>query len=166
MSDALASRIRLMLGRAILKLVNDATGIQSMQVELLSDEVQDDVERFQDYGFTSRPHPEAEAIVACMGGLRSHSVIIAVDDRRFRLKNLQEGEVALYDDLGNLVKLGRDALEIVGASKVKVSAPEVDVISENVNLGGTGGQKVARVGDTVDLSTGIITSGSSKVKAA
>lgn len=164
--SALGDRVRLMLGRAIVKLANDATMLQSLQIEMLSDELQDDAERFQDYGFTSVPHADAEALVGCVGGLRSHAVVIAVADRRYRLTGLQAGEVALYDDLGNVVKLGRDALEVTGVTKVTVTAPQVLVESDDVQLGGAGGEAVARVGDDVDLGTGKIISGSAKVTAA
>lgn len=164
--SGLEGRIRLMLGRAILKLANDASTVQELQVEMLSDELQDGVERFQQYGFTSHPHPDAEAIVACIGGLRSHAVAIAVDDRRYRLTGLQAGEVALYDDLGNVVKLGRDGPEVIGVAKVTVTAPQVVVDSADVQLGGAGGKAVARVDDMVDLATGKIISGSEKVTAA
>lgn len=166
-------RVRLMIGRAIVRLVDDAARAQALQVELLSDEVQDDVERFQNYGLTAHPHPGAEAVTVCAGGLRSHAIVIAVEDRRYRLTGLQQGEVALYDDLGNLVKLGREAIEITGAAKVAVAAPEVSVTADSVlvdsadvQLGGAGGAKVARVGDDVDLGTGKIITGSDKVKAA
>lgn len=165
MMGGLEARIRLMLGRAIVRLIDDGAKAQAMQLELLSDEVQDGVERFQEYGFTSHPHPDAEAIVACPGGLRSHAVVIAVEDRRYRLTGLRQGEVALYDDLGNVVLLGRDGIAVTGIEKVTVTAPVVLVDSEDVQLGGAGGQPVARVGDDVDLGTGKIVSGSGKVTA-
>jgi phage baseplate assembly protein V len=185
MSDAVAGRVRLMVGRAILGLVNDATKAQAVQVEMLDDEVQDNVERFQNYGFTSVPHKGAEAVVVCVGGLRSHGIVIATEDRRYRLTGLENGEVALYDDQGQVVKLARDGIYIetdkkvtvnadsvavtaetveVNAESVAVTAESVVVTSNDINLGGSGGGKVARVGDTV--AGGVITSGSNKVKAA
>lgn len=161
----LEDRLRLMIGRAIVRLVDDATSAQTMQLELLAGETQDAVERLQDYGFTSVPHAGAEALVACTGGLRSHAVAIRVEDRRYRLKGLQAGEVAIYDDLGNVIQLGRDRVEIFAVSEARVEAPLVKVLSEDVRLGGDGGAKVARVGDDVDLGTGKIISGSDKVTA-
>lgn len=157
-------RIRMMVSRAIVRLVNDGLKLQSVQVELLDGEAQDDVERFQNYGVTSRPKDGAEAVIVCVGGLRSHAIAIVVDDRRFRLRQLEEGEVALYDDLGQVVYLKREGIMLSSPLKVTVEAPEVLVHSNNVNLGGTGGAAVARVGDSV--SGGVITSGSVKVKAA
>lgn len=166
MTKPLEDRLRLMIGRAIVRLVDDASGAQAMQLELLAGEMQDEVERLQDYGFTSVPHPGAEALVACTGGLRSHAVAIRVEDRRYRLKGLQAGEVAIYDDLGNVIKLGRARVEVYAVDEVQVDAPLVKVLSDDVRLGGDGGAKVARVGDDVNLTTGKIVSGSDKVTAA
>ena len=172
MMSGLEGRVRGMVARAIVRLVDDARQAQEVQIELLADESQDAVERFQNYGLTSVPHAGAEALVVFAGGLRSHGVVLAVEDRRYRLTGLEDGEVALFDDLGNVVKLGRDALSLTAVTKVMVSAPvvdvaadRVDVTSDIINLGGGGGAAVARVGDDVNLSTGKIISGSSKVKA-
>ena len=159
-------RVRGMVSRAIVRLVDDAMKAQELQLELLSDESQNGVERFQNYGLTSVPHPGAEALVVFAGGLRSHGVAIAVEDRRYRLTGLSQGEVALFDDLGNRVKLGRNRIEVIGTSAVRVEAPEVVVEADDVHLGGVGGSAVARVGDDVDPNTNKIISGSAKVKAA
>ncbi len=52
----------------------------------------------------------------------------------------------------------------IKASKVEVSADNANIDAETVNIaGGTALQGVARVGDSVDVSTGKITSGSKKV---
>lgn len=180
MMGGLEGRVRGMVARAIVRLVDDARQAQELQLDLLTDESQDAVERFQNYGFTSVPHPGAEVLVVFAGGLRSHGVVLAVEDRRYRLTGLQEGEVALYDDLGNIVKLGREAIAITAVTKLTVEAPAIEVTcdtadvsadrvtiaSDNVQLGGAGGAEVARVGDDVDLSTGKIISGSDKVTAA
>lgn len=166
-------RIRMAVARAIVTLVDDAHQAQELQLELLAGEGQDAVERMQNYGLTSHPQPGAEAIVVCPGGLRSHAVAIVVEDRRYRLQGLQQGEVALYDDLGNQVLLGRDGVSVIGVTRVDVAAPQVLVTadsatieSDDVSLGDTGGAKVARVGDDVDLTTGKILTGSDKVTAA
>lgn len=92
------TRIKLLLGRAVIRLVDDARRIQELQVEALEGEVIDLVERFQEYGFTSHPHEGAEAVIGAFGGARQHSVVLKVDDRRYRLTGLEEGEVALYTD--------------------------------------------------------------------
>lgn len=120
----LARRVRLMVGRGVLALVNDALKMQSVQVQLLSGEVRD-MERFQDYGFTSVPHSGAEVLAAFIGGNRDHGVAIKVDDRRYRLKALANGEVAIYDDLGQKVHLHRNGVLVHTPMTFRV---EADVI--------------------------------------
>lgn len=131
---AVENRVRMMLARAIVSLVDDAAQAQALQVELLEGESQDGVERFQQYGLSAHPHPGAEALVAFVGGLRSHGVVLAVEDRRYRLKGLQQGEVALYDDLGNVVLLGREALTVTAVAKLRVEAPAVEIACETATV--------------------------------
>ena len=128
----LKDRVLLMLGRAIVTLVNDATMIQSVQLEGLPDEILDDVERLQNYGFSSRPHPGSEALFAAMGGQRQHPVVFVVDDRRHRIRELEEGEAAIYtsenrDDSPHRVHLkqGRITEMHAGASSIVMTPTEI-----------------------------------------
>jgi len=74
-----------------------------------------DREYFQHYGFTSRPHPGAEAIIIKEG---NHFIMLASDDRRYRI-GLEEGEVALYTDEGDKVHLKRGRIiEIIGGEQI------------------------------------------------
>lgn len=138
MTEDMRGKVRLMIGRAILAAANDHGAIQTAQAQLLADEVQDDVERIQQYGFTSVPLDGAEAVVAFVGGNRDHGLIIAVDDRRFRLKGLRGGEVALYDDQGQKVHLTRDGIVVDGAGKpIDIrNAPSVTITSPSVRMTG------------------------------
>ncbi len=159
----LVRRLRIMVNRAVINVVNDALKIQGLQLTLLAGEVAD-VERVQEYGFTSVPLPGAEAVTLAVGGRRAHTVVIATDDRRYRLKELAPGEVALYDDQGQKVVLYQDRIE--------VEAPKVVIKSDDVHLGAEGGQRVARIGDRVNVGSGSsaglwpIEEGSSKVSSA
>ena len=164
MMDAFKKRVMSMVVRCIIAAVDDSRKLQSVQVEVLADELHDEAERFQNYGFSTHPIPGAEGIIVRIGGTVSHGVIIVVDDRRYRLTDLAQGEVALYDDLRQVVHLKRDGILIKSEMKVRVEAERVDVIADTVNLGGEGGAGVARIGDAV--SAGVITGGSTKVFAA
>ncbi|MDQ7010359.1 MAG: phage baseplate assembly protein V [Mariprofundaceae bacterium] len=108
-------RLRLLVTRGVVKLINDAAKMQELQITGLADEVLDGVERIQQYGFTAHPHPDADCLVLNVGASRSHPVVIAVDDRRYRL-HLSEGEVAMYDDQGQAVKLLRGGIVIESAN--------------------------------------------------
>lgn len=115
MMNRLAARLRGMVSRAVVRLVNDATKLQALQVTLLADQTPDDAEHFQHYGLSSVAHPGAEGIALAVGGNTGHTVVINVDDRRYRFKGLASGEVALYDDLGHVVHLTRSGIVIDGA---------------------------------------------------
>lgn len=117
-----ANRMRMLIARAVVRLVNDAGGIQVLQVSALKGETRAQLERFQEYGFTSHPLPGAEAVVLFPGGDRAHGLVLAVDDRRYRLRALAPGEVALYTDEGDTIVFKRDRkIEITSGGEVTVS---------------------------------------------
>lgn len=135
----LGGRLRLMVGRAVLSLVQDATKLQAVQVKLQDGVARDNVEHFQHYGYTSVPFPGAEAVYLALGGSTDHVVVINVDDRRYRLKGLAAGEVALYDDQGQKIHLTRNGIVIDGAGKgiVFQNSPSVDFNVGTVRHQGT-----------------------------
>jgi phage baseplate assembly protein V len=178
----LRQRLGGLVARGIVRLVNQTPGVQLLQVGLLAGETRDGVEHVQPYGYTSNPLPGAEpAVVLFPQGDRSHGIAIVVGDRLYRLRPLQSGEVAIYDDQGQKVYLKRNGIEIATTLNVTVQATgnvelnaggNVNVIAAvDVNLGGLGGQPVARVGDRVNVGAGSsqglwpIVEGSSKVSA-
>lgn len=96
----LAVRVANIVGRATVDKADDAKDVQELQLELLEGEVRDEVERFGEYGFTSVPLEGAEAVVVFVGGRRDHGLAIGVEDRRYRIRNLKSGEVAVYNHTG------------------------------------------------------------------
>ena len=132
---ALRRQLRLLIGRGVVRLVNDAGGLQQLQVELYEGELRV-LDRIQNYGYTSVPHEGAEVITGSVGGARNHSVVVCVDDRRFRLKGLKKGEVALYTDEGDTLHFKRGRLvEINAGSAVVVNAP-VSTFNGNLQVNG------------------------------
>lgn len=126
--------LRLLVSRAVLALINDAAKLQRLQIQLMADEERGDVERFQEYGFTAHPRAGAEAIALSVGGSRSHMVVIAVDDRRYRLTSLEEGEVAIYTDEGDkiVLKRGRE-IEVTAGTRVIIDTPDT-LIKGNLHV--------------------------------
>ncbi len=126
--DPIRRKLRLLFSRAIVSAINDGGGLQVIQLKGLPGEVLDGVERFQNYGFTSWPHIGAEALVAFVGGARSHGVAFAVDDRRWRKKLAARGESAQYSDEGDYIVLKRGRIiEIFSGGEIKVTAPRVTI---------------------------------------
>lgn len=100
--------IRLMITRVVADIVIDTTGIQTVQSSLLFGEFAE-LERFQNYGFTSVPFSQsAEGIAVFVGGNREHGVIIAMDDRTFRKGPLLPGQAAVYDAVGSYFQCNND----------------------------------------------------------
>lgn len=99
MADALRmlrDACRLMIGRAMISLVNDGGRLQTMQLRGLADEVLEDVERLQEYGVFSVPLSGMEALIACQAGDRGSAVVVACDSREHRPKNSSPGDSGLY----------------------------------------------------------------------
>lgn len=138
--DPLRRRVRLMISRAVLSAISDGQGIQLVQVKLLDGEVRDGVERFQNYSFTSVPLPGAEGIMACVSGNRDHGVIIAMDDRRYRIKDLQPGEAAMYTHRDKEAHKHRIKFNDDGT---------MDVMAKGINL--IAAEKVRIAGDVVEI---------------
>jgi phage baseplate assembly protein V len=113
-------RIGGMITRCRVALSNAASKIQTLQVYLQADSGKDSVEHLENYGLTSRPLPDAEGIVITVGGDASHGVVICVGDRRYRLQGLEEGDVALYNDTGSHIILGRDELIVASCKTFRV----------------------------------------------
>jgi len=124
----LALRVRNAAARAVVRLVTEATKMQSLQLGVLAGETVDGIERFQEYGFSSFPFSGAEALVVFPGGDRSHGIAVAVDDRRFRVQ-VAEGEVIIYDDLGQKVHLMRDKIAVTSPTEIVATAPLVRIIA-------------------------------------
>ncbi len=65
----------------------------------------------------------------------------------------------------NQITIDEMDIDIIAAGNVNVSAQSVTLTADAVNLGGTGGKKVARVGDAVDPITMKIKEGSDVTKS-
>lgn len=113
--EALRNRLRLVASRVVLARVDDSKGFQQVQLHALKNETRAAVDRLQNYGFTSVPHPGAEGIAVFPGGDRANGIVVALGDRAVRLRGLADGEVAMYDDLGHKVHLTRTGIVVDGA---------------------------------------------------
>lgn len=127
LTEDMRGKVRLMVGRAILAAIGDDGPIQTAQARLLADETHDDMERVQEYGFTSVPLPGAEAVVVFVGGNRDHGLIVATDDRRYRKKALQPGDVAVYDHRGQYVILHQGGITIHTSETFRVEAQHIQM---------------------------------------
>ncbi|MCD9569414.1 MULTISPECIES: phage baseplate assembly protein V [Pseudomonas] len=132
-----------LLARGTVVLAHSANKLQSLQMRLTAGEVNDDMEHFEPYGFTSNPLAGAEGIATFLGGDRSHGVVLVVADRRYRLKALAAGEVAIYTDEGDKIHFKRGrvididtaTLNIRASSGVTIDSPTLSMSGKIVSQG-------------------------------
>lgn len=150
--DPLRRRTMLMIGRAIIAAIKDDAPHQRAQVSLLAGESRDEVERLAEYGFTSVPLPGAQALSVFVGGERGAGVIIATGDHRYRLKELQPGEVALYTDEGDkivlkrgkLIEIETNTLIVKAATKVRFESPRVETTADLIDQVSSGNARTVK----------------------
>lgn len=94
--DPIRRRIALMLRRAIIEEVNDKNPVQAVKLGIFKGECRKGVERIQEYGFSSVPLPKCRAIAASVDGECAHELVIATDDREYRPRQKDPGDVMLY----------------------------------------------------------------------
>lgn len=146
----LRSSLASMVGAGVVTATDDAPAVPTVQVQTRQatedDDVDqvtdDDVEHWQGYGLRTRPAAaddagRPEALYALLGGRPDDPVALVVLDRRYRPAALERGEVVLYDDQGQAVRLLRAGVVIEAKS------------GAHVDVGGAGGQAIARQGDRV-----------------
>lgn len=131
----LRRRIKLMVSRAVGRLVDPSTLLQTVQIELLKGELLDGIEHVEGYGRTAVPPKGWEGVAASLGGDRSHTVLLSAFHRTYRLKNLKPGEVALYDDLGNVIVFERDQVKVAAVQHIDVTAPTCHITATTTHDG-------------------------------
>ncbi len=112
-----------------MSLVDDSKKLQVLQLGALADETLESAEHHQPYGFSAVPVPGAEAVVVFPGGDRSHPLVVAVSDRRYRPTGGVAGEVTLYNKFNARVILKADGtIEAKSSSGTAVSlATKADI---------------------------------------
>lgn len=147
------ARIANLIVRGVVRLVDDSKRFQVLQTELLALETRDGVERWQAYGLSSRPHPDAEVLVLFPGGSRSHAIAVAVDDRRHRPTGLAAGEVVVYTDEGTAVALRRGQLLELAGDRIEGGAATHVLLSSGTSSIRIEPGRIVLTADQIDLET-------------
>lgn len=164
--------------RGVLNLVKSSPQIQLTQVSGLADETLQDVELMQHFGFTSVPPAGTQVVVIPLGGKTTHGIIVATENGSFRVKNLKDGEVAIYDSSGSTIILKQGRLievdcdtfsvkcnnyKINAKSSAKFETPELEtdqVFIAQGKINGNGGMEV-QGGDGASFSGDVVQKGGS-----
>ncbi len=160
----LRNRIWAMIARGCLSAADGTRPMRVIQAKLFAGEVREDVEHFEPYGFTSEPHVDSEPLVLSLSGNRDHSIAVCIADRRYRLRGLKTGEVALYDDLGQKVHLTRDGIDVYTPGHLHaVVKKDADITVGGSCTESVGGDVSATVGGSVTLKASAVTIDSANV---
>ncbi len=121
--------------------------MRRLQLAMRADETRDNLEHFEPYGFSSEPFTDGktDALVHFLDDCKAHGIVVCVDDRRYRITGMEQGEVAIFDDKERHVYLKRDGIEIDGVDDPITIKTNGDI---NINAGGS----VNITGATINLN--------------
>ena len=130
MMDQVWRRLQLLAAQGVATLV----GTRVVQARVLDEELVK-AQRIEPYGLSYMPKAGAEVYLVFPAGDRAQGLALVIGDRRYQVE-LQAGEVALHDDEGNMVKLGRGGVITIKANAaVNIEAPQLT--HNGVNVGAT-----------------------------
>ena len=129
--------LKSMMARGTVVLAAAGKLMQTLQVRLTAGELKDGVEHFEPYGLTSNPLPGAEVLTMFLGGDRSHAVVLVAADRRYRIQELEPGEVVIYTDEGDRIHFKRGRIIDIETGTLNIRA-SVSVNFETPTITQTG----------------------------
>lgn len=150
----LRQRIMMVVGRGVLESTKDDGGIQFVKGSLLSDEVRDDLERIQNFGFSSRPPAGSEMVCVFVGGNRENGFVVGCDNRDARFKNLAEGESVMFNAGGQFVHLKADGeLNKQLASVIATLSGNMEVTGQKFKFQGGSAEVLTVISDICQALT-------------
>ncbi len=137
--------------------VNDTGPVQTVQSTLDVLSARDGIPVLYSYGFTSSPPVNADLHMVYRDNDPAKAVVIASGHQSYRMRGLQPGEAAIYDQWGNSIRLTGASIVISSSAAVQINAPAL-VVSGTVTSGvGATGTFTDSTGSTVTVEAGIIT---------
>jgi phage gp45-like len=136
--------------RTIIDQVDDNPLMQEMAGNFMKGESRKEIEAPQNYGFTSvvrdatkgsdgQINECAEGFINYLGGNRSFPICAVMDDRRYRLKQLQKGDVAMFDYLQHQLHFNNDGIFMTGRTDKKVKLQLAPPPQQQQSGGGSSG---------------------------
>ncbi|GIC79484.1 phage baseplate assembly protein [Moritella sp. F3] len=135
MFNRLMSRIKNMAA------IGSVTGAKTkvLQIKTSTGKTNDRIKRLHNYGFMSRPKVGSRAYLLFLGGVMSRGFSFCVEDERYEME-LEEGEVAMMDDKGNLVHFTKNGISITSLGKVDITAKKDVTVNTDGNIIANGKQ--------------------------
>lgn len=138
--------------RGVLQSISLSQRVQRVNAEALAGEPLQDVELFQQFGFTSAPPAGTQLILLPLGGRTSASVVVATEHGAYRLQLNAQGEAAMYNQWGDHVWLKQDGTaQVVSRLKVEIITPLTTMSGDLAVIGNITSQaNITAVGEVAD----------------
>lgn len=141
----LRRRVASAVGRAVVQSLDDGSPVQGVKILAGSGEILAKVERIQQFGFTGAAPEGSDAVLVCVGGIRTHAIVVACEHREHRKRDLAEGESAVYDAFDKYIYLREDGT-------IEIRGEDLEITVEEGDQGGGGKITVKAEGD-VEVET-------------
>lgn len=139
--------------RAVATGMKIATRLQRVNADGLAGEKLQDMELFQHFGMTSAPPDGSQLIVLPLGGRTSAAVVIATEHGAHRFVLGAKGEMAIYNQWGDVVHLRQDRrIHVKAAAELIVETPLASFTGD-VHVAGTLTSDTEVIADGVHLTT-------------
>lgn len=139
--ERLSRRLQHMVRVGIVTGSDDAGPAQVLQLKFSDLEQRDHTRVINLHGFTSRPMANTNAVVLFLTGDRSQGLVLGTNHQNQRMRDLKEGEVAVYDDKKRRMYFTRDGVVLDGAVddiNVKTDTNVVVTVKQEIHLLGDG----------------------------
>ncbi len=140
MLDEIKRRVMGSIARALVTSLTEGE-IQTAKVSVLADEELEDVERVQNYGFSSRPEDGAQGLILFAGGNREHGLLISADFPLARFK-VEKGEVAVYSKFNSRVYLKKDGSLELASENLNLSEEGFSAVADKVSFENAAGDEL------------------------
>ena len=150
-------RLRVLMTFARTLRVDDSGPLQLISVQGLIGELRDDCPRIGEWGLASNPPLSAQAVVVALGADRGQLVVLGVEDRNTRRKNLPVGAVEVYSSHATA------RIRIDSAGVMSIDATALNGTTGPVALNVTGNVAITATGTVNVTATGAATVNGSAV---
>lgn len=126
--ERLFRRVQMLFGRGRITFVDDSGSVQEMQVKMSDWETLDNRIRVAEFGFTSNPPINSDALALHIAGDRTSGAVFATNHQPSRPTGLKAGETMLYSQDGKSVYItasGGIVVEAKGQNVVVNNAANV-----------------------------------------
>lgn len=128
--EPIRRRVMGMVSRGTVKVVDDSTKPQTVQVQMNDGEVTFNIEHLQPFGFSSVPVVGADALHVALNANRANGVAVFVNDNRYRPTSQSTGTVCLYTQNAILVRCLPNGTVEIGEEPTQFAARADKVASE------------------------------------